>query len=64
MYEQEQLQTVHRSDRRIRDVYPCAKRREGDVKVKCDFVSQRELDLLALIDGHIERIRLENAAAI
>ena len=56
-YEQEQTPKIHNSERRVRDVYPTPKRRGDDVKkCKCDHVSQRELDLLALIDEHIARI--------
>jgi hypothetical protein len=62
-YTPEEVKTLHCSDRRIRDAYPAPKRREGDVKkFKCDHVSQRELDLLALIDGHIARIAAERSS--
>ena len=63
MYKPEEVQTVPCSDRRIRDVYPAPKRRACDPpKFKHDFISQRELDLLALIDGHITRILAEREA--
>ena len=62
-YEPEEIKPIHCSDRRIRDTYPTPKRREGDVKkFKCDHVSQRELDLLALIDVQIARIAAEREA--
>jgi hypothetical protein len=62
-YEPEEIKPIHCSDRRIRDTYPTTKRREGDVKkFKCDHVSQRELDLLALIDAHITRIAAERSS--
>jgi hypothetical protein len=62
-YKPEEIQTIGTNERRIRDVWPTPKRREGDVKkYKCDHVSQRELDLLALIDAHIARIAAERSS--
>lgn len=58
-YSQEETQTTQPGDRRIRDAYPTPKRRNGDVRVGCNFVSARELDLLARIDEQVERIRKE-----
>jgi hypothetical protein len=45
-------------DRRIRDVWPCPKRRDGEKRPPREFTA-RELELLDLIDGHIARIQME-----
>lgn len=55
-YSPEETPSVPHGERRIRDAYPTPKRRGTDTKMKCDHVSQIELDLLARIDGHIARI--------
>lgn len=56
-YDEEQTETVHRGDRRIRDKYPCPKRRAGDAKPRGgEHVSEREHRLYVLIDAHIIRI--------
>lgn len=58
-YEPEEIRTIRPGERRIRDVYPTPKRREGDVRVGCDFVGERELTMLARFDEQVERIRKE-----
>ena len=69
-YKHEPLQTIHLTERRIRDTQGlCPKRRAEDrteepkPKVRCEHVSQRELELLAKIDGHIARIVTERKGA-
>lgn len=67
VYRSEELQTIQSGDRRCRDVYPNPERRKGDAPAtpskakisRIDYApTKRELELLSLIDGHIERIRL------
>ena len=65
-YREEKIEFVPTNERRGRDLEGCPQRRTSDAKVEVrtskhnpDYISPRELELLALIDGHIERLRSE-----
>lgn len=67
MYGEEHIEIVPTNERRGRDLDGCPQRRTSDVKAEVkptnkrnpDYISPRELELLALIDGHIDRLRSE-----
>jgi hypothetical protein len=70
VYGEEHIEIIPTNERRIRDLDGCPQRRTTDVEVEVkaqprmtkhnpDYISPRELELLVLIDGHIERLRSE-----